>query len=154
MTRHLKTLAPMAALLAGLTLAAQAPAEGRADVDAVYKLLPADTAFYGSMLRNREQVEIIGKSKAWARLMDLPAVKFARQEIAKKLADTDDPQTGQLAEFLKQPENKERLLLGRLLVPLPADQPGEPDRQHRPRRRANKRRKPGHPAGGASPGAP
>ncbi len=109
MTRHLKTLAPMAALLAGLTLAAQAPAEGRADVDAVYKLLPADTAFYGSMLRNREQVEIIGKSKAWARLMDLPAVKFARQEIAKKLADTDDPQTGQLAEFLKQPENKELL---------------------------------------------
>lgn len=106
MIRHLKNRT-LLAVLAALALATPpARAEGPDGVDAALKLLPADTAFYGSMLRNREQVEAIAKSKAWAKLMDLPAVKLARKRIEDQLANPD-PQTAMVLEFLKQPENQE-----------------------------------------------
>jgi hypothetical protein len=106
MIRHLKHRAPLAALVATLALTATGRADGLEGIDAAIKVLPADTAFYGSMLRNREQVEIVAKSKAWAKLMDLPAVKFARQMIEAKIANPDE-QTANALAFLKQPENKE-----------------------------------------------
>ena len=37
--------------------------------------VPENVAFYGAMLRNAEQIEAIGKSRAWAAIMDLPAVQ-------------------------------------------------------------------------------
>jgi hypothetical protein len=112
MTRNTKARAPLAALAAVLALVAPVRAEGVDSVSAAHKVLPADTAFFATMLRNREQVELIAKSKAWAELMNLPAVKFARKTLEEKLANPD-PQTAMVLEQLKQPENKELIeLLG------------------------------------------
>jgi hypothetical protein len=40
------------------------------------QLVPADAAFYSTMLRNREQVEAVKNSKAWAKIMAMPIVQF------------------------------------------------------------------------------
>ena len=45
------------------------------------KWIPADASNYSSMLRNREQIEIIGKSKAWARLNSLPVVQMGWKKL-------------------------------------------------------------------------
>ena len=66
MSRQLSYLTSLAVVGALLTATAPSRAAGVDGVDAVLKLLPADTAFFGSMLRNREQIELIAKSKAWA----------------------------------------------------------------------------------------
>jgi hypothetical protein len=106
MIRHLKSRAPLVALVTALALALPGRGEDVKGVDAAIKILPADTAFYMAMLRNREQVELIGKSKAWDKLWNLPAVKFARKQIETKLADPDE-QTAMVLGMLKQPENKD-----------------------------------------------
>ncbi len=41
------------------------------------KMTPASVGFYSALLRNREQVAAIAKSRAWAKLMSVPAVKQA-----------------------------------------------------------------------------
>jgi hypothetical protein len=108
----LKTRAPLAALAATLALVSLGRAEDVTGVKGVHNILPADTAFFTSMLRNREQLELVAKSKAWAELMNLPAAKFARQMIEEKLKNPD-PQIAMVLEQLKQPENKELIeLLG------------------------------------------
>jgi hypothetical protein len=56
------------AVLAGPARAAEAP-------DTSLKLVPADAAFYTAMLRNKEQVDLVAKSEAWAKLWSLPAVQ-------------------------------------------------------------------------------
>jgi hypothetical protein len=105
MIRNLSSRAPIAALVAALALVAPC----RADLPAAaFKQLPADTAFYSSMLRNREQVDIVLKSKAWAKLMDLPAVKFGLKTFNEQFAHPD-AQFAPVVSFLKQPENKELL---------------------------------------------
>jgi hypothetical protein len=105
MIRHLKSLAPRAVVIAMLVLAAPVRAELPA---AAFKQLPADTAFYSSMLRNREQIDIILKSKAWAKLMNMPIAKFAKEQIDKQLANPD-PQFAMFVNMLKLPENQELL---------------------------------------------
>jgi hypothetical protein len=112
MIRHLRSRAWAAAFIVALAFVAPVRADSAAGPDTATRLLPADTAFYWSMLRNREQLEIITKSKAWAKLVNLPAAKVALQMLDAQLANPD-PQTKQVLELLKQSENKELIeLLG------------------------------------------
>ncbi len=64
--------------LAGLVVAAPRPAaaDDLAKLDTSLKLIPANAAFYSSMLRNREQFEAVKNSKAWAKIVELPVVQF------------------------------------------------------------------------------
>jgi hypothetical protein len=101
----------LAALAAVGALAGPARAADLDKVDAALKLLPADTAFYSAMLRNKEQCDALMKSKAWAKLNGLPAVKFARQMIEAQLANPQDPQAAAFLKALKEPENQELLAL-------------------------------------------
>jgi hypothetical protein len=69
-------------------------------------LIPADAGFYSSMLRNKEQVEIVARSRAWAELWQMPAVQMGWKMLQ------DQYQGGQLAPlqaFLSQAENRELL---------------------------------------------
>ena len=69
------------------------------------KMAPANVAFYSASLRNREQLEAITNSRAWAKLMSVPAVK---QYLA--MVETELKNNKELAEFkkhLEAPENKE-----------------------------------------------
>jgi len=44
--------------------------------------IPEDAAFYSASLRNGEQIEAIGKSRAWAAIMALPAVQDGLKKIS------------------------------------------------------------------------
>jgi len=69
--------------------------------DTSLSLVPADAAFYATTLRNREQIDAVGKSKMWAKLTSTPAV----QQAWKKMETT-----GPLAEVFawrKDAKNKE-----------------------------------------------
>ena len=70
--------------------------------------VPADAATYSSMLRNREQIEAIGKSKAWAAIKALPAAQRLRDEIKKAL---DGPDGGKVRAILENPEVQKGLAL-------------------------------------------
>ena len=59
-----------------LATSVQAPARAAQPV-ASLDVVPADAAFYSALLRNREQFDAIVNSKAFAKIMDLPYVKWA-----------------------------------------------------------------------------
>ncbi len=77
----------MALWLAGASL----PAQDVATQAPSLKWIPADAACYNVLLRNREQCEIIFKSKAWAKLTSLPFYQLAKQEFDKNWAKDDNP---------------------------------------------------------------
>ena len=85
--------------------------------------IPADAAFYRAALRNREQIEIVTQSRAWAQLSSMPvcrecarllsqpfvqtALKIGKARLAEKQPATarietllDDPQMRRFLEFL------------------------------------------------------
>ena len=79
-----------AAVLALAAVLFVVPAPGAADAtDQVQSLqgIPADAAGYFAMLRNREQLEIITQSRAWARLLALPLVKQAWAQAEAQWTD-------------------------------------------------------------------
>ena len=45
-------------------------------LDTSLKLIPADAAFYSSMLRNREQIDAFLHSNAWEKLKSMPSVQM------------------------------------------------------------------------------
>jgi len=74
------------------------------------KLIPADAAFYSSMLRNKEQVDLFAKSRAWAKLWSMPSV----QEGWKYLEGEYKRPGGKLAvlrQLLDDEDNQELLAL-------------------------------------------
>src|SRR5262245_18962119 len=81
-------------------------------LDCSAKLVPGDAAFYGAMLRNREQLDAILASKAWARLTALPSVKMHWAKVTEQLDQPVGPlQTPR--EIFKDPDNRQLLdLLG------------------------------------------
>ncbi|HZU37024.1 MAG TPA: hypothetical protein VFA18_13980 [Gemmataceae bacterium] len=86
-----------------------------ADLDKVQgslSLIPGDVAFYHTMLRNKEQLDLVAKSRAWAKLTSQPLVQAAWKEVVKQYNE----EGGRLATFrqlISQPENKELVeLLG------------------------------------------
>lgn len=102
----------MAVAAVAVALAVAGPAQGQtADldkIDSAIKQIPADAAFFNTMLRNREQIEAIGKSKAWARLMALPAVQDLRKMADSELGKPGSP-LAQFRAFFEQPENRQLL---------------------------------------------
>src|SRR5437868_2537139 len=94
----------VAAILLGCLLLSlnAAAAEKRAGVGAL-KSIPADAAFYVSCLRNREQVEAVAHSRAWAKLQALPAVQMARGAIQAQLA-SPNPQLQAFLQMYQMPE--------------------------------------------------
>jgi len=69
--------AALIALSVGGWTAVQPVAAGELDkLDTSLKLIPANAAFYSSMLRNREQVEAFMNSNAYAKIMSMPSVQM------------------------------------------------------------------------------
>ena len=107
-TRKSTTAWALPLALLGLVFLTESAAQAQSldKLDASLKLVPENAAFYSSMLRSKEQVEIIAKSKAWAKLMSIPAVQ---QGWAMTQAEWTNPQ-GKLAPLVQwygQPENQE-----------------------------------------------
>lgn len=83
--------------------ASSAVAGDLAKLDTSLKLIPADAAFYSSMMRNREQFEAIQKSNTWAKIWDMPVVQMGVALYNMQLAS---PESGpaKLQEAMKNPE--------------------------------------------------
>ncbi len=94
------------ALLLGLTL--QGRAQGVDQIGSL-KLVPADASFYSSSLRMKEQLDIVLKSNAWAKLSSLPAIQQGLQMMQAQIQS--NPQAGMAMGMLEQPENKQLLKL-------------------------------------------
>jgi hypothetical protein len=94
------------ALMLGLTL--QGRAQGIDQINSL-KLVPADASFYSSTLRMKEQLDIVLASKAWAKLVSLPAVQQGLQMAHMQMQN--NPQAGMAMQMLEQPENKQLVKL-------------------------------------------
>lgn len=72
--------------------------------------IPEDAAFYSSSLRLGEQMHRLLKSKAFATLRDLPAVKHALQHLHEEMEKPDSP-LAHIAKAAHDPANKELMEL-------------------------------------------
>jgi hypothetical protein len=68
-------------------------------------LVPADASFYSANLRMKEQLDIVLASKAWARLMEMPAVKMALGMAKTELEKPGGPKA-QWDSFMENPDNQ------------------------------------------------
>jgi hypothetical protein len=68
--------------------------------------VPADVAFYSSSLRLGEQIDRFVKSKAFATLHDLPAVKAFFHHLHTEIDKGDNPLSG-IAKAMHDPANRE-----------------------------------------------
>jgi hypothetical protein len=104
-------LSMFVALLALVAMAARPAVAGDlAKLDTSLKLIPADAAFYTSMLRNREQIEAIKKSKAWAKVVDMPVVQWALS-MYNAQAQTPGSAPAQFEAALANPEGQKVVAL-------------------------------------------
>jgi hypothetical protein len=106
-----RVLAVLLTALAGCAfLAPPAHAAGLDDLQTSLKLIPADAAFYSTMLRNKEQVDAFAKSRAWAKVWSMPSV----QQGWKYLEGEYKRPGGKLAvlrQLLDDEDNQELLAL-------------------------------------------
>jgi hypothetical protein len=66
--------------------------------------VPEDAAFYGALLRCREQIDAIGHSRAWEKLRTNPDIKRLLRNLHGELQE--NPALGQAAEWAREPENR------------------------------------------------
>jgi hypothetical protein len=103
----------LAAIGLALSLAAQSRAEGVDQVGSL-KWIPADASFYASSLRMKEQLDIVLKSKAWAKFKSLPTVLQGVQLMQMQMQA--NPQAAAFFQMLEQPENKQLLDLLKAMI--------------------------------------
>jgi hypothetical protein len=97
-----RLLLSAALLLAGaVPLRAEEPKTGSS-----LRLIPADAAYYGAMLRNREQLDAVAKSKTWARITELPYYKMGMALLKQQYEGENFAQVRQL---LEQEDNRDLL---------------------------------------------
>jgi hypothetical protein len=70
------------------------------------RVVAGDVAFYSTMLRNREQVEAVGRSKAWATLKNLPLVKALWHKLTLEINKPGSP-VASIWQFYQLPENRQ-----------------------------------------------
>jgi hypothetical protein len=106
-----KPLAVFFAVLLLGTLAA--PVRGDEDLkklDCSLSLIPEDAAFYNTLLRNREQIEAVVNSKAWAKLRELPGLQMGLKAAESELHKPDNP-LAHFLQFFHEPANRQLLEL-------------------------------------------
>ena len=100
----------LAALVGGVFLAGPAPAADPAGPDTSLKLVPADAAFYTAMLRNKEQLDLVADSRAWAKLWAMPSVQQAWTAVQREY----NSPVGSLAalhQLMQDPDNQDLVAL-------------------------------------------
>ena len=70
-------------------------------------IAPADSEFFLSLLRNKEQAQMVLKSRAYKRMLELPAL----QALLKQMSAVFEQDGSPVKAVLDQPENKELLAL-------------------------------------------
>jgi hypothetical protein len=98
------------ALAVAIAALSFAPTASRADETRKYgnalDWAPADSAFYSSSLRNKEQLDNIAHSKAWAKFTDLSSIRQVWQSMQMILSLPGSPLSA-IQQALQQPENQQ-----------------------------------------------
>jgi hypothetical protein len=108
--RLLLALAVLAALPAAPAARGEQPSKAAASLE----IVPDDALFYTAMLRNREQLEAVLRSKAWAKLSKLPLVQMGLRQLEKAWEEPTGPQAMAQAmarAWLGQEENRRLIRL-------------------------------------------
>lgn len=115
-SRSVHRIGLVVALVAlGWTLCPVASAAEIDKLDTSAKLVPEDAAFYSSVLRTREQFEILRHSKAWAKVEQMPFVQLGVSMYTAQLANADSG-PAKLDAALKNPEVRKIVdLLGEMV---------------------------------------
>lgn len=71
------------------------------------KFAPADVAFFSSSLRQKEQWELLFKSRAFAKLMDSPYIKSGWEQAKGMWEAAPFPPIQEFKQTLQQPENQQ-----------------------------------------------
>jgi hypothetical protein len=79
--------------------------------DTSLNIVPDDVAFYSVMLRNREQFDILTKSKAYQKVRQNPFVALGLLALRQQWSQPQDPQLAELKAMLNMPENQQLLAL-------------------------------------------
>jgi hypothetical protein len=104
-TRRWSALAAVVAAAALLCPMSVLAADTTPTVAGSASLVPETAAFYAAMLRNREQLQAMLHSNAWAKLRSLPAVQ---QLVAKGMAEAvKNGGAAKAMAFFSQPENRQ-----------------------------------------------
>src|ERR1700722_10869452 len=98
-------LAAVAVAVCGL-LAPTARATDLKSAPTSLKVVSANAAFYVGALRNKEQLDLFLKSKAYAAIMEMPSVKQGLKHIKDEYEKKDSPLSFVRA-FLETDENKQ-----------------------------------------------
>jgi len=112
--RWIPVLTLLAAAAVGLCRG-PAVAGDLARLDCSLKLIPDDAAFYGAMLRNREQFDAVVNSRAWAKLKNMAVLQMALGFYNLQAGDPDSP-VGKFHAALEDPEVKKLLALAKDMV--------------------------------------
>ncbi|MGD9126777.1 MAG: hypothetical protein PVH19_05300, partial [Planctomycetia bacterium] len=81
-----------------------------ADLNTSLNQVPEDAAFYLGMFRGGEQIEAIGKSRAWAKLMQSPGVQLALKTYEKQKEEPQSP-ANKVNMMLQDPQTQDLLAL-------------------------------------------
>jgi hypothetical protein len=107
---HLGTTLLIVAI-ATLVLPAQAAENAKlTGLDTSLNRVPDDVSFYYGKFRTGEQIEKIGKSRAWAKLMESPAVQLALKTYETQKEDPNSP-AAQAALMLEDAQTQDMLQL-------------------------------------------
>ena len=79
--------------------------------DPALAFLPADGAFYRSMLNNREKVEIVANSKAWEKLESMPVVQMLWGLYLVQAHNLPDSPVAKFQDALEDPQVKDAVKL-------------------------------------------
>jgi hypothetical protein len=96
-------------LAAGL---ASAKAAEPAKTEGSLRWVPADAAFYNALFHNREQVQAVASSRAWAKLKALPAVQSLWKKAEEEWHKPGSP-LAPVAQFFARPENRDLIELAK-----------------------------------------
>lgn len=71
--------------------------------------VPADAAFYTANLRMKEQWDVFVSSQAYAKLMEIPLVQFAKIQIDSKWQQSEEPTISRFREYIQSPAGQEAI---------------------------------------------
>jgi hypothetical protein len=69
-------------------------------------MIPADAAYYGAMLRTKEQIDLVARSRAWKELWNLPSVQMGWTALKQQY---NEGQLQSLRSFFEEEDNRKLL---------------------------------------------
>ena len=93
----------LASMLGLATLGRQTRAADLAEQAHSLRSVPADAAYYSASLRLKEQLDIFLESKAYAKLLQIPLIQFAKMTVESQWQQSPLPGVKEFREYFESP---------------------------------------------------